>query len=63
MVHPMHNGVSSGIQKRRALCNKSEKIKKTFPEFTHRKHFVGSISMQKEGLTEQRQEPVCKKKQ
>jgi len=35
------------------LSNVSERIEKTFPEFIHGEHFVGRITVQKEGLAEQ----------
>ena len=52
MVHPVQNGISTGIQKRRALGNKSETIKESLPKLIHFKHLMRGIPVQEKGLRE-----------
>ncbi len=54
MVHPVHDSIGARVQERRALCDKGEHIKEPFPEFAHRKHFMGAVTMQEERLAEKR---------
>lgn len=57
----MHNGISPRVQKRRALANKREHVKRTFEKLMGSKHFVRSIPVQKKRLEKERQEPMRQK--
>jgi hypothetical protein len=61
-MQPVHDAIGPGTQKRRPLKNVCEDIKELFPGFTHGKHGVGSVPVQKKGLREQTQIPVSQKK-
>ena len=50
VVHPVQDGVSAGVEKRRALRNKGKRVEKFLPEFIHLKHLVGRIAVQEKCL-------------
>jgi hypothetical protein len=54
----MKNSIGSWRKIRRTLCNKLENEESFFPKCIHCKHFMCSISVQKECLAEKRQVPV-----
>jgi hypothetical protein len=50
MVHPVHDGVGSGIQVRRPLREPGKDKKELFPEGVHCEHFVRPVTVMKKGL-------------
>ena len=62
VVHPVHNGVSAGVEKRRSLSNKREQVKKAVPKTVHGEHLVRCIAVQEEYLTKERQKPMTQEK-
>lgn len=62
MVHPVHDGVGFGNQKRRALRSVGKKMEKALPKLVHREHFVRSVAVVEEGLNKNGAKPMPKKK-
>jgi len=50
MVHAVQDSIGPGVQEGRALGNKSEAVKESFPEFIHSEHLMRSIAVQEESL-------------
>lgn len=53
VMHTVHNGIRSWIEKRGTLSNKREQVKETIPESVHGEHLMGCITMQEKCLTEE----------
>jgi hypothetical protein len=62
MVHAMEYSIGTRVEKGGTLGYERKKIKKSFPGLTHRKHFVGCITVKEKRLAKKRQEPVREKK-
>lgn len=63
VVHAVEDGIGSGVQVRRALCDPGKYVKEFFPGFAHRKHFMRAIAVQEKCLSEQGKVPVSDEKQ
>lgn len=53
VVHAVHDGVSTRIEKRGTLSYKGKEVKETIPEPVHGEHFMRRIPMQEKCLTEE----------
>ncbi len=62
MVHPVHDGVGARRQVGRALCQIGGQVEKPLPELVHGEHLMRSVAVMEEGLEEEADKPVCKKK-
>ena len=61
MVHTVHDGICTWIEKRGSLSYEGGEIEKSLPALAHREHFVGSVTVQEKSLEEQGDEPVAEK--
>ena len=62
MVLAVHQGIGAWVKKRGAFEKVCHEIKNAFPKLVGGEHAVRGITMLKEGLKKQRQEPMGNKK-
>lgn len=62
MVHPVHDAVRPGVQKRGSLKEPGTEIKEFLPERVRVEHFMRCVPVKEKGLKKQGYKPVYQKK-